>query len=149
MNRIYIKGDTSSSKFERAFLRAVELSTQKDDELFSFEFDGKTSVVPIRDISYFEIYRRLVTLHCEDGKSVEFYASMSQLESKLSAHDFVRIHRSFLVHLPYISMFRQRELLLKTGEVIPIGSTYISSLKETFSEYISNLHIYKSKEKPL
>ncbi|HAX53091.1 MAG TPA: DNA-binding response regulator [Lachnospiraceae bacterium] len=144
-----LKDDTSTSKFEKTFLKAVELVSKKEDELFCFEFDGKTGVVPIRDISHFEICRRLVTIHYDNGKKAKFYASMSQLENKLSDYNFVRSHRSFLVHLPYIAVFQQQELLLKTGEVVPIGTTYMRSLKEAFSEYISYFHIYNKQEKIL
>lgn len=137
-----LKEDTSTAKFEKVFLKAAELAAQKKQELFSFEFDGKTSVVPVHEISYFEIWKRLVTLHYGNGEKAKFYASMNQLENKLSGKNFVRSHRSFLVHLSYIAMFHSQGLLLKTGEIIPIGITYAQALKKSFSEYISRLHVY-------
>lgn len=140
-----LKADTSIQKFEEVFLKAVELASNKEDELFTFEFDGKTRVIPINEIYYFEILKRIVTVHYGNGETAKFYASMEQLENKLSCKDFARVHRSYLVHLTYIVMFQQQKLQLKTGEFIPVGVTYAQSLKKTFSDYISRFHIYNSR----
>ncbi len=137
-----LKGDTSASKFENVFLKTVKLASKKADELFSFEFDGKTSVLQICDISFYEIHRRLVTVHYGNNSKAEFYASMEQLQIRLSEYNFVRAHRSYLVNLSYISVLQHQKLLLKTGDVIPIGVTYLQSLKQAFSEYITYHHIY-------
>lgn len=139
-----IKDDISLEKFERIFLKAVKAVSIREEGLFTFEFDGETSVLPIRQIAYFEIWQRLVTVHCGDGKTGKFYGRMEQLEERLRCKDFVRSHRSYLVHLPYIAMFRHQSLLLKTGEEIPVGGTYMQNLKRTFSDYIARFHVFGS-----
>ncbi len=140
-----LKENTSSEKFEEVFIKAAELAMKKDNELFTFEFDGKTSAVPVNQISYFEIWQRIVTVHYSDGKTAKFYDSMEHIENTLSGKDFVRSHRSYLVHLPYIVTFKQQTVQLKTGETVPVGVTYAQSLKRAFSDYISRFHIYSSK----
>ncbi|PWJ47255.1 LytR/AlgR family response regulator transcription factor [Faecalicatena contorta] len=137
-----LKENTSTERFEEVFLKVVELASKKEEELFTFEFDGKTSVIPIHQISHFEIWQRIVTVYYDNGKSAKFYSSMTQLGDKLLGKDFVRVHRSYLVHLPYIVTFRQQNILLKTGQSIPIGVTHAQSLKKAFSEYISRFHVY-------
>lgn len=136
-----MKDNTSFEKFEEIFLRAVALASVKKGELFTFDFDGETHLIPVDQISYFEIWQRLVTVHYGNGEAAKFYASMEQLEKKLRGKDFARAHRSFLVHLPYIAMFRRQSLLLTTGKEIPVGGTYMQSLKQTFSDYIARFHI--------
>jgi two-component system response regulator LytT len=137
-----LKEKTCEDKFEEVFLRAANNASAKEQELFAFEFNGQTGFIPIRDIIYFEIWRRIITAHCENGEKVQFYGSLEQLKNNLSDLDFARTHRSFLVHLPYISMFRPQSLLLKTGDVVPIGSRYAQPLKESFAKYLSRLQIY-------
>lgn len=137
-----IKEKTSPEKFEQVFLKAVELTSKKEEELFLFEFDGKLRVISIHEISYFEIWKRVVTVHYNKGQTAQFYTSMEQLEKKLADKNFVRTHRSYLVHLPYITLFQQQRLQLKTGEYIPIGITYAQSVKKKFSEYISRHNIF-------
>ncbi len=100
-----LKDNTSSEKFEEVFLKAAELASKKDDELFTFEFDGKTSAVPIHQISYFEIWQRIVTVHYSEGKTAKFYGSMERIEKRLSGKDFVRSHRSHLRSIPEKGIF--------------------------------------------
>lgn len=140
-----LKSDTSIEKFEKFFLKATELSSQKEEELFTFKFDGKISVIPVNQIAYFEVCKRIVIIHYSNNKTAKFYASMEQLENKFLGKDFVRVHRSYLVHLPYIAMFHNKNLQLKTGEIIPVGITYTQSLERAASDYISRFHIYNSR----
>lgn len=142
-----LKDDTSFEKFEQVFLRAAEMASVKEEELFTFDFDGETRVIPVNQISYFEIWKRLVTVHYGSSKTAKFYGSMEQMEEKLRGKDFARTHRSYLVHLPYIAMFRHQSLLLKTGEDVPVGGTYMQSLKRAFSNYIARFHIYNAQKK--
>lgn len=139
-----LKEDTGPERFEQVFLRAAALASKKQEELFKFEFGGKTTVIPIEQISYFEIWKRLVTVHYDADKTAKFYSSMEQLEQYFSGRDFVRSHRSYLVQLSYITVIHSQSLELKTGELIPIGVTYSKSLKRKFSDYISRLHVYHS-----
>lgn len=139
-----LKENTSYEKFEFTFLKAAKLASISEDELFTFDFDGETSVIPIRQIAYFEIWQRCVTVHYGDAKTAKFYGRMEQLEEKLRGKDFVRSHRSFLVHLPYIAMFRHQNLMLKTGESVPVGVTYMETLKRKFADYITRFHVYGS-----
>lgn len=139
-----LKEETSIDKFERVFLKAADMAMRKENERFTFEFNGETGVIPMEHISYFEIRQRLVTVHYGAGETSKFYASMEQLEERLSGKDFARTHRSFLVHLPYIVKFQRQSLRLRTGEEIPIGITYMQSLKRAFSDYISRLNLYTS-----
>ena len=136
-----IKTGTDFEKFERVFLKAVSLTAAREEELFSFEFDGETGVIPLGQIAYFEIWQRLVTIHCADGQTSKFYGRMEQIEKRLQGKNFVRIHRSYLVSLPYIALFRRQSLLLKTGQEIPVGGTYMQALKRTFSDYIARFKI--------
>lgn len=141
-----LKDDTSFEKFEQVFLRAAEMALKKEEELFTFNFDGETGVIPVNQISYFDIWQRLVTVHYDDGKTAKFYGTMEQLETNFRKKNFVRAHRSYLVHLSYITMFRHQSLLLKTGETVPVGVTYMQNLKKIFSDYIARFHIYDSND---
>lgn len=137
-----LKDEITDSKFEKVFLRAVNLAAQKEEELFVCEFNGIKKAVPIKTISYFEIWKRVVTVHFGNCETAKFYASMEQIESQFANRDFIRIHRSYMVHLPYIAQLQTRSLILKTGETIPVGVTYVNHLKKVFSEYILRLHVY-------
>lgn len=139
-----LKEDTNAHKFEQVFLRAAARAAKKREALFTFDFAGKTTAIPIGQISYFEIWKRLVTVHYDADKTAKFYGSMEKLEQQLSGRDFVRPHRSYLVQLSSITSIHGQELELKTGQMIPLGVTYVQALKQKFSDYITRLHLHQS-----
>lgn len=136
-----VKGEIVEDKFEKVFLKSIKLAEQRNEELFVCEFDGVKNIISIDTISYFDIWKRVVTVHHNDDQS-KFYSSIEQLEKFFKGKDFIRVHRSYLVHLPYIYQFQAQKLHLKTGEIIPVGVTYLQSSKEAFSDYVSRFHIY-------
>ncbi len=137
-----LKTATSPEKFEEVFLRAVELVRKKETDMFICEVANTQKVIPIKDISFFEIWKRVITVHYNGKETVEFYSTMEELEKQLMDKGFVRIHRSFIVNLHYISKFQQNSLYLKTGENIPIGVTYMKRVRQSFAEYISSASIH-------
>ncbi len=138
-----IKDSTTSERFEEILLRAVSLAESKKTEMFVCESGSVRKVIPIRDISVFEIYKRLVRVHYKGGESFEYYGTMEQLEKQMLDKNFVRVHRSYLVNLKYIVKFQRPNLILKTGEVIPIGVTYTKLVDQVFSDYVSRLNIHR------
>ncbi|MNO00987.1 LytTr DNA-binding domain protein [compost metagenome] len=50
--------------------------------------------------------------------------------------NFVRTQRSYIVNLQYIAEFQRRTIILKTGEMIPVGVTYEEKVKSTFLDYM-------------
>jgi DNA-binding LytR/AlgR family response regulator len=136
-----LKDTTTKEKFERVFLRAVELSAKKMTDMFSYGSEGTKKLIPIREISFFEIWKRVIMVHYENEKTDEFYGKLEQLEEQLKDRDFVRVHRSYLVHLPYIARFQAQRLILKSGITIPVGVTYAPLTQKAFSDYMSRSNV--------
>lgn len=138
-----IKGRTTDFQFEQVFLRAVKQVSLQKEELFVCEFNSVMINIPFRCIRYFEVMNREILLyHTESREPIRFYGIMGHLEDSLASKDFLRIHRSYLVHLPYIAKFGTRMLVLKNQTELPIGGIYVDKVKKAFSDYISRNHIY-------
>lgn len=140
-----LKAETSVKKFETVFLQALRKIQKKGDDVFLCESQGEQKVLSVKDISYLEVSKRIVTVHYNGSEKFSFYSSMEQMEQQLENRGFVRVHRSYLVNLTYVVMFRQSSIYLKTGMIIPLGVTYIKPVRQAFSDYISriSLHIPK------
>ncbi|MDR1131749.1 MAG: LytTR family DNA-binding domain-containing protein [Oscillospiraceae bacterium] len=136
-----LKDITTREKFEDVFLRAVDLSEKKAADMFSYESEGTKKLIPLREISFFEIWKRVIMVHYENDKTDEFYGKLELLEEQLKDRDFVRVHRSYLVHLAYIARFRSQRLILKSGTTIPVGVTYAAQVQQAFSEYMAHANI--------
>ena len=140
-----IKSKITVAKFEEVFIRAMKLASKKENDVFLCE-SGKNNirkVIPFKEISFFEIWKRIVTVHYNGGESFEFYSTMELLENQLLHKGFVRIHRSYIVNMSYILQFQQNIVFLKTGEKVPIGATYTKQMKQNFADYISHTNIHE------
>ena len=131
-----LKGEYALEKFERVFLRGVELSQKRAVQVFHCERGSERRSFSLRDITYFEVTKRIVTLHYSKG-IFEFYSSMEEVEAKLANKGFVRTHRSYLVNVGHIRRLGQEHLELTNGEQVPLGRTYVRQVKERLSHYLT------------
>ena len=120
--------------FHKAISDAVNYITDRG-ELFHFHVDRVQYQIPFQEIIYFESNLRRVTLHT--GKEAfSFYGRLRDLSEHLNPMLFVRTHASYLVNMEYIRSIRDAEVLLGTGEHIPVSRKYRPSVRDKHLEYM-------------
>ncbi len=127
-----LKKDISSPKFEDTFLKAVDRCKIRKGEIMTFTYCNEHCIVPIRDILYFEVHNRTVTVHYQkDGETetFDFNSSLSKVQDQLLGKDFVRIHGSYLVSHGHIHKGTSQSIEMVNGDVLPIGKTHQGSIK--------------------
>lgn len=132
-----LKEETTEEKFEQVFLRAVRLTCGDVAKKFVCQSGRAKKIIPIKEISYFDIWKGVVTVHYGQGKTFKYWITMDVLEEQLRDKNFIRTHRSYIINLQYISKFERRTVLLKTGESIPVGVTYEEKVKSTFIDFMA------------
>jgi len=127
-----IKKKTSKEKFEQVFLKACERSKQRNSEYIMLSCAGEHLQVAIDEIRFFEVRNRVVTVYYqnndEKGGHFEFYSSLAKLEEFLYGKGFIRIHSSYLVNEKYILHANRKEVILTSGETLPVGRAYTPHL---------------------
>ncbi len=120
--------------FHKAISDAVNYITDRG-ELFHFHVDRIQYQIPFQEIIYFESDLRRVTLHT--GKEAfSFYGRLRDLSEHLNPMLFVRTHASYLVNMEFIRSIRDAEVLLSTGEHIPVSRKYRPSVRDKHLEYM-------------
>ncbi|MEO1624833.1 MAG: LytTR family DNA-binding domain-containing protein, partial [Bacteroidota bacterium] len=76
----------------------------------------------LEDISYVEGLRNYVQFFCRDQKVVTLQ-NLKRLEEDLPADRFVRIHKSYIVHIDHIDEIEGQSVLIN-GRRLPIGQSY-------------------------
>ncbi len=117
-----IQGAMQKKREEKSILVKVGTSSQK---------------IYLDEIIYAEIYNRKVTLYTIT-KNIEFYAKMSNLEQELG-EDFVRPHRSYLVHLRYVSKYCATDITLENGTVILLAKQKYKEFVKRYMKYIKRI----------
>lgn len=91
----------------------LNLFVRKAGTMVSLEFEN---------INYVEADDNYSILHEEKDKHVVSH-TLKEIEHKLSAHGFCRIHKTFLVNLHQIDRIEQSVLFIK-DQMLPIGKAY-------------------------
>lgn len=128
---------------------AGEKFMQKLDELlheileaggiFSYETRKTKHMIPIRDILYFQSNLKYVEIHTRSGADCRIYAKLSEIESVLAEENirdaFLRIHKSYIVNLPYIeSLDKVNHMIhLAGGASVPVSDACYGNVARRLS----------------
>ncbi len=96
-----------------------------DDYFFvKTELKGKMLRINFKDIDYIESMKNYVAIHHNGAKTLALL-TMKDLEDRLPANYFLRIHRSFIIAVDKITSIEGNMVLLRNvRESILLGETY-------------------------
>ena len=91
-------------------------------------------IIPTSEICFLEAYDDYVKIHT----ATQYFLkknTMNYFEQILGGQQFVRVHRSFIINIEYLSKIEILEknsylAILKNGKQVPISRTHYSELKE-------------------
>lgn len=129
-----IKNETTYEKIIEIFLRAEKAVSHKNQKTLTLSAGNEWRNILIKNIQYFEIFKKIITVHYEN-KSFAFYTrSLEYVEKQLAGLDFVRIHRSYLVALCEIESLSYNSVVMRNGTKLPVGRTYYLAVKKALSD---------------
>jgi len=125
----YIVKPVQLSRLLGTVRRASELLKEEDvmvneiERDYFFIKDGKTiRKILLDDIYFFEAMGDYVKIHCAD-KYFVIHTTLKLLEEKLSAKEFIRVHRSYIVAAKKIDYIEENVLYLNAISV-PLSEFY-------------------------
>jgi DNA-binding LytR/AlgR family response regulator len=127
--------------FER-FLKAVDkyqsinnlkviddaIAPNKNDEaaFIYVRSDKKMVRVSLKDILYIEGLKDYVKIHLAD-KAIITYRTLTYFEETLSASQFLRVHRSYIISINHINAYTATQIEIGKA-IIPIGNSYLKEV---------------------
>ncbi|MBC3786960.1 LytR/AlgR family response regulator transcription factor [Spirosoma utsteinense] len=120
----YLKKPISVPRFNIAVEKVLELNTRlksgpsSERKEIYIKTDGRYIRLPFENIMYIENTGDYVKIHT-NGQTHIVYSTMKYLEEKLGTQ-FLRVHRSYIVHLDKIVDIEENTLVI-SNKVIPIS----------------------------
>ena len=103
------------------------------DRFMYVKSEYKLQRVALDDILFIEGLKDYVRIHLADGQRIMSLMSMKKLEEYLPQPEFMRVHRSWIVHMPEVTTIDRFRIVF--GDVfIPISDNY----KEQVQNYLDN-----------
>lgn len=90
--------------------------------------------VPLSDISFIEIFRKIVIVHTEE-REIHTYSTLNAISQQLD-ESFFRVHKSFIVNMNNIHSLNTMEVILKNGRHIPVSRKNKVALKEQYQNFL-------------
>lgn len=106
-------------------------------EYISVKADHKVILVKISNITYVESESEYLRLHMNSGEVVTTLLRLKNIEPILTANDFMRIHRSYIVNLEHIKAFAKGRVFLSDDVSLPVGDNY----RDAFNNYIEKVYL--------
>lgn len=70
------------------------------------------------------------------GKNILIRYKISDMEKLLEPHQFLRVHKSYLVNYQYIYIVRNHEVILENGFKLPVSRRRADEVQQKFKEFI-------------
>ncbi len=112
-----LKPVTPEKLFEVLDRAAVKIS--QSERKILVPFDGGEVALPLREIRYIEASRQYSVIFSSSGE-YRLKVPISELETRLDGY-FLRVQRSFIVNLREVLRITRTEVILRSGEAVPIS----------------------------
>jgi two-component system, LytTR family, response regulator len=117
----------TNKALERKLIVSQSKELEKDNYIF-IKSDNKFHKIQHSDIIYIEGLKDYVKIHTEEGARLVL-VNLKNIESKLPANIFIRVHKSFIVSVGKITSI-EGNLIHIGATTIPIGKEYKNALFE-------------------
>lgn len=134
----YLMKPVSYDDFLRAANKALDwFSTVQRQQAYAkdrfmyVKSDYKLVRVALDDILYIEGLKDYVRIYLTDGQRIMSLMSMKKLEDYLPRPEFLRTHRSYIVHMTHVTQVDRLRIVFGT-EYIPISDSYKADVQQYF-----------------
>ena len=131
----YLLKPLEQERFKRTMDRVLKALDQRTLKSILIRRGGVCEVVPLAQIVYCEVQGRKVYLHQNDGRIIDYYEKLDDLEQRVGGH-FFRCHRSYLVNLEYVRGSRVGLVTLSQGDEIPVSRLRERELIQALLRYM-------------
>ena len=108
--------------------------TAENNDYISIKSDYKVNLVRYNDIIYIESVGEYIRLHLKDGSKLTTLFRLKNMETELPQKNFMRVHRSYIVNIDYVSSFARGKIYLSNGDYVPISINYRDTFREHFEK---------------
>lgn len=128
----YLRKPVSYAQLSEVLTLALETALPKK---LTVTEDGKTLVLSVRDIYYFEIFGHQLTIRTED-RGYTSWCTLGEIMQQLDGSGFAQPHKSYYVNLSHIDFLDKKEIVLTNRERIPLSQRRREEFLTLFQQHL-------------
>ncbi|MCL2826258.1 MAG: LytTR family DNA-binding domain-containing protein [Eggerthellaceae bacterium] len=132
----YVEKPLTPEKMEVALTQCHDLFL-KNARYIEITLTQRGFKVPLARLAYAEVAGKSILFHTDMGESFEARMSMDEAEKQLEGAPFLRCHNSFVVNMNYVEDIQGNNLVLKSGQVVPIRKNGRREVVDTLNEFMT------------
>ncbi|MDR1017993.1 MAG: LytTR family transcriptional regulator DNA-binding domain-containing protein [Lachnospiraceae bacterium] len=139
-----IKNETSIEREKEIFFHGYEAIKRKSRNYITVSCGGESVTLPLREIRYFTVNKRIVKVVYGKEKIFEFYSSLNRIASSVEDKGFIRINKNCLLNMRYIRSKTKTDVIGADGKTFEIGRNFRKEVPYILDEYFKEkevLHI--------
>ncbi len=126
----YLMKPVDKQKLFAVLRKALEVLGRQETCLV-LETAGETHRIPLREIRFIEVSGNYATVHAKEDLKVK--KTLSELQTQLDER-FARTGRSFVVNLACVRRITRTEVMLTSGETVPLSRGMYEPLNRAIIE---------------
>ena len=137
----YVLKPFTTERLYRALekFKTTHNASQEAPRSFVVKSDSRFESIAYRDLICIEgmgDYRRVIT----HQRKIMTLQTFRELEERLDPTCVMRIHKSYMIHLPALMEFKSSRVTLTNGMQLPVSETYRKALKECLASISKSKH---------
>lgn len=112
-------------------------ASEADAPAFTFNTNAGIKTLNVNDIYYFESSNHKIQIVTKD-RTYLISDSIPNILNSLKSHGFSMPHKSFVINLLYVSNIKGYDILLTSGDIIPISQKRAVEFKAEFHSFLRN-----------
>lgn len=133
----YLVKPCTAQDVEQAMERCMAV-VQAQSKIITVKVGRETLHLRQKDICYIEVFGNRSVIHTITGE-LETYTPLNALYDKLDKSLFLVPHRSFLVNVAYILEIPSANIVLKSGQTVPVSRKERASVRQQYLDYLIQL----------
>lgn len=109
-------------------------NSSNNNRFFFVKCSQKIEKIMFSDVLYVEGLSNYIVIHTHDKKYIS-YLTFKAIEDQLPVDQFIRIHRSYLVHIPLIKTIESNDVIVG-NHILPISKNYKDEVMNRIQQYL-------------
>lgn len=130
----FLRKSRLTEELPDCFKKVLEKCTSDSESATFNSVDGE-QIIRFKDIVYLENDANYYVVHTGDGNEYKCRGSLNAVEGILGKHDFYRIQQSYIVSFDHIETVSGKDVIMKTGEKLPISRRCFNEFKSAYMQY--------------
>ena len=131
----YLIKPLDNDHFKRTMDRVIMSLEQRTAKSIVVQRGTSCEVILLAEIVYCEVQGRKIYIHQSNGKIIDYYDKLDDLEQRVDRR-FFRCHRSYLVNLEYVRGCNAGQVMLPQSDKIPVSRLRERDLTQALLRYM-------------